>query len=129
MPSLDSHTLRLPSYRGSHLRRYHPYPRSHRWPDLFLLQVAGICDCSEVADGSEEGMSLDAPLDSTARPSERTNALRTALITIPALARSSDGHGRASLSTLIIDLALAVRRSRTEGSHNRIGDTEHILSK
>lgn len=101
-----STNLRLPSYRESHLRRHHPYPMTGRYaPRADLMETIDLRYEEEITI-VDFNIPLPAILEATHEDEDITN-LECAVhgtSSNPAVKR------RGSLTTLVIDLALAVRR-------------------
>ncbi|EMD38251.1 hypothetical protein CERSUDRAFT_93783 [Gelatoporia subvermispora B] len=100
--SVNHGSSRLPTYRASHLTRYHPYPRFRRSLDR-LMQTVDYRDVEEPGGYS--------PAHATG---ETSTELTDADVVNLELALHADTagatKGRRTLSTLVIDLALAFRR-------------------
>ncbi|THG98962.1 hypothetical protein EW026_g3309 [Hermanssonia centrifuga] len=110
MGQLDPYPLRLPAYRSSYRLRFHPYPRTtpSRIEDRYMTTV----DLRTVGDDvvvEEVPMSNMLNAHNTDEDAEcDTILLHEALFRNVHVAHH--GLGRVTFATLVVDLALAVKR-------------------
>ncbi|EMD38252.1 hypothetical protein CERSUDRAFT_113413 [Gelatoporia subvermispora B] len=100
-------TSRLPSYRPSHMRRYHPYPRrlppehDSIWAILYTMEGAGTI--------GNENARVNA-LFTSEQGSDQNRLAQTLSVALYGFALPTD---RSSLTYLILDLAFVLRAARS----------------
>ncbi|PIL24010.1 hypothetical protein GSI_13761 [Ganoderma sinense ZZ0214-1] len=106
---LQKDTLRLPSYRESVFFRFHPYPQTRRRPVDHLMQRVDYRSVEQpVANArGEDPVPMQEERDLTDEDAVNLNlAMNTSATEKPHVKK------RRSLTSLIIDLAVAVTNSR-----------------
>ncbi|KAF9818660.1 hypothetical protein IEO21_02640 [Rhodonia placenta] len=103
-------TARLPAYREARRRRHHPYTRPPRrqTPDYLMDTI----DYRDVDERDVVGLMLDSLPNAPAASDSAAIGIQDDVMHLDEALHGikADGEGRRKLSTLIIDLALAVRR-------------------
>ncbi|KAI1795865.1 hypothetical protein LXA43DRAFT_1090498 [Ganoderma leucocontextum] len=105
---LQKDTLRLPSYRESVFFRFHPYPQTRRRPVDHLMQTVDYRSVKQPA--ADAGGGGGVPLREEGGSSNEDTLLNLDL----AMNTTEEPHvkKRRSLTSLIVDLAVAVTGSR-----------------
>ncbi|OCH93434.1 hypothetical protein OBBRIDRAFT_319083 [Obba rivulosa] len=98
-------TSRLPSYRPSHLSRYHPYPRFASPRAMFGEDGEGT--------GRSSGVTVVAGLDVNSLPAFWRRKLAIALFNLSTVLRGRSNQAqRLDLNEVVVDLAFAMRAAR-----------------